>query len=94
VTRTLSGETGVEYLISDQMCHGNLRSPVAARGNHCLIVNFHDGGAIRLDEGKVLGVFPGFVDHVSVGWIGLGEEIPFAKGGEPISKRQPGGKST
>jgi hypothetical protein len=57
------------------------RSPVAARGNVCRVVDLQDCGAIRLDVGKVLGVFLGFVDHVSVSWVGLGEEIPSVEEG-------------
>ena len=41
-----------------------------------------------MDVGEVSGVFLGFVEHVSMSWIGLGEEIPFAERGEPISEKQ------
>ena len=77
-----------ECLISDQPSDGNLRSPVATRGNVRYVVDFHDGCTIRLDVGKVFGILPGFVNHVPVSWIRLGKEIPSARIGEPISERQ------
>ena len=80
-----------EFLISDQASHGDSRASVTAGGDVRRVVDFHDSSTIRLDVGKVLGVFPGFVDHVSVGWIRLGEEIPSTMMREPISERTIGG---
>jgi hypothetical protein len=74
-----------EFLISDQPSYGNLRPSVTARGDAGGVVDFHNSSTIRLDVGKVFGVFPGFVDHVSVSRIRLGEEIPFAMMREAIS---------
>lgn len=51
-------------------------SPVATRGNVGDIINLQHSGAIGLNVGEVLGVLLGFVDHISVGWISIGEEIP------------------
>lgn len=84
--RTL--RSGGKGPVSDQLSHRCLRSPVATRGNACDIVNLQHSGAIGLNVGEVLGVFLGFVDHVPVGWIRVGEEIPSAEIGEPISERQ------
>lgn len=77
-----------EFLISDQLSNGSLRPAVATRGNARNIVDFQDSSAIRLDVGKILGVFPGFVNHISVSWIRVGEEIPSTRIGEPISGKQ------
>jgi len=57
------------------------RSSIAARGNGRLVVDLNDGGTVRLDVGKILGVLLGFVYHVSMSWIRLGEEIPSVKEG-------------
>jgi len=55
------------------------RPSVATRGNARNIVDFQDSSAIRLNVGKILGVFSGFVNHISMSWIRIGEEIPSIK---------------
>lgn len=54
------------------------RSALTTRRNVPLVIHPQDSTAISIHVGKILGVLPSLVSHISVGRVRTGEEIPFA----------------